>query len=614
MSALQSSEAKEPASHTLQDETRRFIPWLTWSAALSFVVMTLGSLVRATDSGLSCPDWPLCYDQVVPSFDYQIFLEWFHRLLAGSLAVVMVIAFVKLFKSKSLRKELGGPIAAAGILFTVQVVLGGLTVLHLLDPKVVSLHLMNAICFYGILLWMNLRARRIVKPQLLLNNAKSKSWLGPAFIGLTTLIFVQLILGGMVSSNHAGLVCPDFPLCNGQWLPDPLPFLVGLQQFHRFVAYALMGVTLLLGMGCVRMPVSPTVRMALRSLPTIVMLQIILGVTNVLMRLPDWASVLHLANALLLFTVSFVATLDLFMSRAARQAGKPTGGTSKAKTLFQLTKPTITLLVVVTTIPGLLLATTAPISSALMLWTLLGTTLASASASAFNHVVDHELDEIMARTQKRPLPTGRVSRLEAAIFAGILGILSFVMLYRFTTPLAAWVSLAANVFYVVGYTMYLKRRTVQNIVIGGAAGAVGPLIGWAAVRGDIGWPAWVLFLVIFLWTPPHFWSLAIKYKNDYAKANIPMWPVIKGDESTRWQIFAYTLTLIPAVFALYYFGAASWLYLVPALAFTLYFVYVAARLYFDHTNERAMKVFHYSCLYLFGVFGGVTIDRLFMTF
>jgi protoheme IX farnesyltransferase len=146
--------------------------------------------------------------------------------------------------------------------------------------------------------------------------------------------------------------------------------------------------------------------------------------------------------------------------------------------------------------------------------------------------------------------------------------------------------------------------------MGGAAGAVGPLIGWAALTGDIGWPAWALFAVIFLWTPPHFWALALKYKKDYAAAKIPMWPVVKGDESTRRHILFYTLTLFPPIAALYAFGAAGLVYLVVSLAATLYFAWKALVLFTDHDNKRAMPLFHYSCLYLFVIFGGLTLDKL----
>ncbi|MCX6128861.1 MAG: heme o synthase [Proteobacteria bacterium] len=281
---------------------------------------------------------------------------------------------------------------------------------------------------------------------------------------------------------------------------------------------------------------------------------------------------------------------------------------------YQMMKPTISMLVVVTVIPALFMAQKGLPSLALVFSSLLGTFMASGSAAVFNHLVDSDLDAYMKRTKSRPIPSGKVSTSRAALFGASMGLMSFAILYIWASPLAAWLAVSANIFYVLGYTMFLKRRTVQNIVIGGAAGCVGPLIGWSAVTGRLDWPAWVLFAIIFLWTPPHFWSLAIKYKDDYARANIPMLPTIKGYEITRRQIFLYTLTLLPAVLLLPVFGAASWIFGLSALAMTLYFVWLAFSLYRSKENHRAMPLFYYSCFYLFGVFGALTIDQLLTLF
>ena len=278
---------------------------------------------------------------------------------------------------------------------------------------------------------------------------------------------------------------------------------------------------------------------------------------------------------------------------------------------FSMTKPTITLLVVVTVFPGILLASPGVIPQmTLILASLIGTWLASSSAAVFNHLVDAEIDRQMVRTRKRPVASGRVVNRNAFIFGATLGVASVVVLGLGTTWLAALIAVIANAFYVVYYTMYLKRRTEQNIVIGGAAGAVGPLIGWASVDPSIGWPALVLFLVIFLWTPPHFWALALKYKDDYAAAGIPMMPVVRGDAVTRNQMFWYTVALVPVVASLTVFGAAGYIYFFGAMAFTLYFVWMAWELMRSSDNQRAMPLFHYSCLYLFGVFGALMLDRL----
>lgn len=278
---------------------------------------------------------------------------------------------------------------------------------------------------------------------------------------------------------------------------------------------------------------------------------------------------------------------------------------------FQMTKPTITLLVVVTVFPGILLASPASIPQmSLILASLIGTWLASSSAAVFNHLVDADIDRSMIRTNRRPVASGRIDRTTAILFGATLGVLSVAVLATWTTYLAAAIAVFANCFYVLFYSMYLKRRTAQNIVIGGAAGAVGPLIGWASVDVSVGWPAWMLFLVIFLWTPPHFWALALKYKDDYASVGIPMMPVVVGEDNTRRQMFWYTVSLIPVVASLTIFGAAGYCYLTIAMAFTVYFVWKAWRLMKTRDASLTMPLFHYSCLYLFGVFGALMIDRL----
>ncbi len=291
-------------------------------------------------------------------------------------------------------------------------------------------------------------------------------------------------------------------------------------------------------------------------------------------------------------------------------ARRAEGISAVAKEYFQMTKPTIGMLVVITVIPSLIMVNSELPSPVLTIVTLLGTFLAASSSGIFNHLVDADIDQAMVRTKSRPLPSGKANKKVAFTLAVALGVVSFLMLYLWAHPLAAWVALAANAFYVMVYTMYLKRRTVQNIVIGGAAGAVGPLIGWAAVAGRLDLPAWILFLVIFLWTPPHFWALAIKYKDDYAKANIPMMPSVRGVDHTQLQILIYTLTLIPTIASLYYLQSAGWIYLVSAMAMTLYFCWLALRMYWRRDPKLAMPLFYYSCFYLFGIFGTLTIDRI----
>ena len=295
-----------------------------------------------------------------------------------------------------------------------------------------------------------------------------------------------------------------------------------------------------------------------------------------------------------------------------KSSPKSGGMSQKAADFFALTKPTITLLVAVTVIPGLLLASSGMPALIKSLAAIVGASLASASAAVFNQLVESDLDVQMDRTRKRSVASGRVPPESAMLFGLTLGFAGMALLWIFASPLAAIVALAGHLFYVFVYTIGLKKRTEQNIVIGGAAGAVGPLIGWAAVTGHIGWPAWILFLIIFLWTPPHFWALALKYEQDYAKAGIPMYPCIHGAHKTRRLMFFYTLTLIPCVLAIFFYPGVGYLYLAGSGVFTLKFAYDAWRLFQSGSNDKAMPFFHYSCFYVFGVFGCLSLDSLMM--
>ena len=277
---------------------------------------------------------------------------------------------------------------------------------------------------------------------------------------------------------------------------------------------------------------------------------------------------------------------------------------------YQLTKPTVTMLVVVTVIPALFLVNQHLPSLRLLFSTLLGTGLCSASAAVFNQMIERGIDASMQRTQKRAIPSGIVSRNEAAFYALILLGLGFTLLYTQATPLSAYLALAGHLFYAVVYTMFLKRLTVQNIVIGGAAGAVGPLIGWAAVNGDLSWPAWTLFAIILLWTPPHFWALALKYKEDYAKAKIPMYPVVMGDEKTRRLMFIYTCTLVVPILCLFTQKVGGLVYFIPSVLLTLKFIWDAFKIYTSHSNEKVLPFFVYSCFYTLAVFLFLTLDAI----
>jgi len=279
------------------------------------------------------------------------------------------------------------------------------------------------------------------------------------------------------------------------------------------------------------------------------------------------------------------------------------------KEYYALCKPKVVALIVFTAVVGMLLSTSGPIPPDLFVLGTLGIALGAASGAAVNQWVDQRIDAIMDRTHDRPLPRGRLSSGAAIGFALALGVLSMATLGLFVNGLTALLTFVAMIGYAVIYTMFLKRSTPQNIVLGGAAGAAPPVLGWAAVTGDISSDALLLFLVIFIWTPPHFWALAIKRRAEYAKAGIPMLPVTHGVAFTKLHILLYTLVLVAVTVMPFLTGMSGLLYLAGALALGIGFVYHALVLYRSEGDEHAMKTFGYSIFYLSALFAFLLADH-----
>ena len=285
------------------------------------------------------------------------------------------------------------------------------------------------------------------------------------------------------------------------------------------------------------------------------------------------------------------------------------------KSYYQLTKPRIIPLLLITTAASMWIASGGRVDPLLLLITLLGGTLAAASAQVLNCIYDRDIDYTMTRTRKRPIPSGRVQPHHALIFAVVLGTLSFCLLSVFANLLAALLAMSGIVFYMLIYTHWLKRHTTQNIVIGGAAGSIPPLVGWAAVTGDLSLTPWLLFAVIFLWTPPHFWALALMIKEDYAEVGVPMLPVVEGEAATAKQIWIYSWLVVPCSLLLIYpLGNLSIVYGAIALYLGYKFLYKAWELKQDPTsNQLARGMFKYSIFYMMLLCVAMIVDTLPLT-
>jgi len=577
----------------------------------TFVLIILGGLVRATGAGLACPDWPLCHGRLIPPLDPLVLTEWSHRFVAsivGILTLAVAVAAWRLRKVGQL--GLVGLSNLALVLVIVQIGLGGLTVRHALSAWLVVAHLGTAMAFFATLIILTVTT--MTGPAAPRRHDPFRTL---AFLTVVA-TFGLVLIGGYVSASGAGLACPDWPLCYGQLLPS-LTGGVGAHLLHRFAAAIAGALIVVTAAAAYRTQTRrPQLQAASAIAVGLLILQIILGALNIEYRLADAVTIAHLATAAALFATLVV--LAVLASRVSESeayrpeaAGRP--GRSRVQRVMDyvaLTKPRIIVLLLVTAFASMLIAAPGRISPWLIFFTLAGGAMSAGSANAINQLLERDIDALMSRTRRRPIPAGRVSPPYAFAFAVLLGTVAFVEMAVLVNLLAALLSLAALLFYVFVYTVWLKRSTPQNIVIGGAAGAVPPLVGWAAATGHLSLTAILLFVIVFLWTPPHFWALALFRRDDYAQAHVPMLPVVAGERETRRQILNYSIVLVLVTLLLYPVGRMGLIYLLSAGALGGVFVALALRLQRQQTTAAAVRVFGYSIIYLGLLFAALVVDRL----
>jgi protoheme IX farnesyltransferase len=567
------------------------------SLVASFLVVVWGGVVRVTGSGLGCPDWPLCHGQFLPSLDPATRIEWFHRFLAivGGLTVAAVVLW-SLVVYRADRRVLTLALVAA-ILYPLQAVLGAITVILELPPEWVTVHLANAELLLAALTVMAVVVRW---PDVARGPSGGWTWLAlAAAIGT----FVLLLSGAYVRGANSTTACLSWPLCGtGDYFPPSGDAAIAMA--HRVVAAA-VGVLVLYA--CVEAwrhrRDAPGLGPLAVATAVIFVAQGAIGAANPLTQFSPWALGAHPAAASLLWC-SVVGLAAVAWRPAARQG-------ALVRDLIALTKPAIMSLLLLTALGGMFLAERGVPPFGLLAATIIGGAAASGGAASLNHYFDRDIDERMRRTRKRPLPAHRIST-SVAIWWGIgLNVVAFIVLAVFTNLLAATLAIGGTVFYILVYTLWLKRSTAQNIVIGGAAGAIPPLVGWAAITGSLDLAAWLLFAIIFFWTPAHFWALALLIRDDYERAGIPMLPVVRGDEATAWNILAYAASLLPLTLLLFIIGGLGYVYLAAAIILGALFIGYALRLLRSGAVRRramARAVYLYSLLYLALLFVAIMVD------
>jgi protoheme IX farnesyltransferase len=533
-----------------------------------------------------------------------------------AVTVLTAMCAVAALRERSRRGAIVGPALLAFPLVLVQAWLGRIVVIHELEPWWVTAHFVTGLL---LILDVTILAASVTGRERPAPVPVDRS-LARLTVATAAIVGLLLLVGTYVRASGSQLAFTDWPLMDGRLVPT-LGGPATAMFLHRVLA-ALSFLVLL--WTAVRARIArPRDRWLVRisSVASVLfVLQILVGAANVWTRLRPWAVVGHVALSVLIWAaVVALATTALLASRsrALPSPGDQDAGNVRRSSLrdtvtayVRLTKPRIVLLLLITTVPAMLLAGERLPSGWLVAATLVGGALAAGSANAINMYLDRDIDAVMRRTRQRPLPTQMISPEHALRFGFVLGAVAFHLLAITVNVLAAVLALSAIAFYVFVYTMWLKRTTAQNIVIGGAAGAMPALVGWAAVTGTLGWPAIVLFAIVFLWTPPHFWALAMRYTGDYAAAGVPMLPVVRGEAETRRQIVLYSLLLFGATLVLVPVGGMGPVYTAAAVGLGGAFVYRALLVWRSPEAARTRGLFTFSIAYLAGLFAAVGLDAI----
>ncbi len=435
------------------------------------------------------------------------------------------------------------------------------------------------------------------------------------FSRLTKIAILSLLLmslsGVLVSTLTGAQSCPAWPVCLGELFSHPTS--AALHLAHRLSVLVASISLVLLTAAAWREQNNQVHALTLSTLTaTFFIGQAMLGARlAVSPSLP--LLVLHRMSAMALWTSLALYAIQATRHQAAPalEPAQPRRARQMARDFLSLTKPVVVTLLLVTTYAGMVIGAQRLPSPELAFFTLLGGFLAAGGASAINQYLERQDDLKMQRTQTRPLPAGRLTPAEGLAFGLSLCVLSIYVMVTFVNLLAAALTLCGILYYVVVYTMLLKKATAQNIVIGGGAGAIPPLVGWAATTGSLNVPALFLFAIVFMWTPPHFWALALVRKQDYARAGVPMLPVVRGEAHTRTQILIYTLQLVLLTLCLPVVGLGGAIYFSGALALGGWLLFSAYRLWRQAGNKIAWKMYRYSSMYLAFLFFVLMIDRLF---
>lgn len=593
------------------------------TAGLTFILILVGIMMRASESGLACPDWPTCYGKWTPPAGNAGFISYIHRLVALFAGLALVASTAIAWRSYRHLSWVWKPLLL-GLLFSGgQFLLGRAIVIGELQAEAVAIHLGLALVVLGL---VTIPVVIAYYYSVRFNNSGGDIPFraGLAYqtpfsrLSFATLIatFGLLLSGTWVAASGANAACSDWLLCNGTLIPGDLLGLINL--IHRLV-------TLLAGLLIASLFLQAwrtqrhqtAILVATTAAGVLYFAQVLMGAVETARQFPDYLLGLHIATAVGVWVALVIqVTLTGLAGESTVTEAKENAIIGKRKGLhlvkdfFMLTKPIVVSLLLVTTFAGMVVGAEAWPRFGLVFWTLLGGAMAAGGSGAINQYIDRFDDMKMQRTASRPIPTGRLTPGEGLAFGVAMTLISFYLMVVFVNFLAALLTLAGIVYYVLLYSIILKKTTVQNIVIGGGAGAIPPLVGWAAATGGLNIPALFLFAVVFMWTPPHFWALALVRRNDYARAGVPMLPVVRGERETRWQIFLYTVELVALTLVLPLFGLGGGIYLVCASLLGGALLFSAWKVWRGEGNKVAWKMYRHSSMYLAFLFLALMVDAL----
>jgi len=612
----------------------RRVAWVT--VAFTYFLISLGVTVRVNNAGLSCPDWPLCYGRVFAFPDVGALLEEAHRYTASIVSILIVILAISALIWARKERQVLIPALITPVLLVIQIVLGGLTVLWKLPPTIIAAHLGTALAIFAMVITVAVMSGKQNPKYEIRTKEDLEKTRKFTMLAMMNALFVYglMLSGSYVVGSGATLACPGWPLCGTPPRWAVIYHLADINVLHRYIA-TFVGLVLIwtLISAWRRRKIAPGQAWVALVAGILFVVQAMVGGLIVLLQRPDAIAILHLALATAVWgTLVLLAVLAARQLRAAYQnPAINQGSTSEDEAekvvdagpkkevgpvrqtianYVDLMKPHVTVLLLGTTAATMAIASRGLPPLGLLVATLLGGAMAAGSANCINCYIDRDIDQIMGRTQRRSLPAGRVQPMQALIFGIALGVGAFIILSVFVNLLSATLACSAILFYVFVYTLWLKRSSAQNIVIGGAAGAVPVLVGWAAVTNTITLPAIWLFALIFYWTPPHFWALSLLIQKDYEKAHIPMMPVVMGEAETRRQIFLYSLLLLAVTLVLFGMRAMGYFYLVAAVILGGILIYMSVRLLRDQTKRWARTLFWYSNCYLAMIFAVMVVDRV----